>query len=93
MFFLLYMPEAKTPEAREAIRAQLQQMLIALQDQLEQAGLLDADALDDEATAQQLELAQQPAAIGDQSELHQEPESPELSDMRNYLERCFKKTA
>lgn len=89
MFFLLYMPEAKTPQAREAIRAQLQQMLIALQDQLEQAGLLDPDALED-AEAQQLELQppEQPV-VGAAPEL----DAPELADMRDYLERCFKKSA
>lgn len=87
MFFLLYMPQAKTAEAREAIRAQLQQMLIALQDQLEQAGLLDPEALDDSAM-EHVESAEQPAGAASA-----ELDTPELADMRNYLERCFRQSA
>lgn len=66
--------QERTAEAREAVRVQLFDMMVAMQEQF------SADA--DEPEAEANETA--PAEVVD---------TPELADMRNYLERCFKQSA
>jgi hypothetical protein len=67
--------QERTPEAREAVRTQLFEMMIAMQQQFPVPEPTDAQS--DQETS--------PAEIA--------PETPELADMRDYLERCFKESA
>jgi hypothetical protein len=70
--------QERTPEAREAVRAQLLDMMISIQEQFP----MPEQELEGNGSA---EIENSPAEIVS--------EPPELADMRNYLERCLRQSA
>lgn len=71
--------QERTVEAREAVRAQLFDMMVSMQEQF--SAPVSEDAGEQEAEADETAPAEMPV------------DTPELADMRNYLERCFKQSA
>ena len=68
--------EERTPEAREAVRAQLFDMMLKVQAEFQPENV--PEAAESEAETQEEALPS---------------ETPELADMREYLERCLKFSA
>jgi hypothetical protein len=70
--------QERTPESREAVRAQLLNMMISIQEQFP----MPEQELGETALT---EIEESPTEFGS--------EAPELADMRNYLERCLRQSA
>jgi hypothetical protein len=71
--------DERTPEAREAVREQLFEMMIKMQEQYPVPEMQNAES------ESEIDNETAPAELI--------PETPEMADMRNYLERCLKMSA